>query len=113
MVVVIYKWAVTAGCEQAFTEAWATMTNIVRDRYGGLGSRLHKDRNGNYVAYAQWPDMQTLQSWRNRTPTPDEQALNKIMSDGTSTLDREEMTVLVDMLEPSHPKRKRNAGRLK
>jgi len=30
------------------------MIQLIKQNSGGLGSRLHKDQNGNYVAYAKW-----------------------------------------------------------
>ena len=53
---VIYRWKVKAGSEEVFVAAWETLTRAIRERRGGLGSRLHRDDDGGWTAYAQWPD---------------------------------------------------------
>lgn len=53
--VVIYRWRLHAGQEDAFVQAWAEVTHAIRDQCGGLGSRLHKTDAGVWLAYAQWP----------------------------------------------------------
>ena len=35
---------------------------------GGLGSRLHKQNNNQYIAYAQWPDKLTWENAGNNLP---------------------------------------------
>lgn len=45
-----------------FIQAWADMTNLIKEYEGGLGSRLHKVSETEYLAYAQWPDRVT---WEN------------------------------------------------
>lgn len=58
---VIYRFRVHAGAEEAFRQGWTTMTRAIRDRRGGLGSRVHQSDDGWWVAYAQWPDRATWQ----------------------------------------------------
>lgn len=55
MFAVIYKFKIKSGMESKFEQAWAAMTFEFRDVHGGLGSCLHKDDNGNFIAYARWP----------------------------------------------------------
>jgi quinol monooxygenase YgiN len=57
--VVIYRWKLKTGKEGAFLEAWRTVTEHLRRKHGGLGSRLHRADDGSWVAYAQWPDQKT------------------------------------------------------
>jgi len=61
---VIYRWRLRAGSEDAFVEAWATLTRAIRDRRGGRGSRLHRAEDGTWVAYARWPDRPTWERAR-------------------------------------------------
>jgi len=35
---------------------------------GGLGSRLHKNETGSYMAYAQWPDKKAWETARKNLP---------------------------------------------
>ena len=56
---VVYRFRIRAGTEDAFVEAWSRLTRLIRDERGGLGSRLHRSDDGDWVAYAQWPDRAT------------------------------------------------------
>lgn len=56
---VIYRWKVDPVQEDRFLAAWETLTHAIREKRGGLGSRLHRDDQGWFVAYAQWPDRET------------------------------------------------------
>jgi hypothetical protein len=51
----------SSGQGRAFRLAWRRGTEHIGRIYGGLGSRLHRETDGRFVAYAQWPDEQT---WR-------------------------------------------------
>jgi Antibiotic biosynthesis monooxygenase len=113
VLVVVYRWIVDAGHENAFEQAWSSMTDIIRDRYGGLGSRLHRTTDGRFVAYAQWPDKETLAACDRRIPDADERALIGVMKKGASLVDREEMVVLIDMLVPVQQTKKRGARKSK
>lgn len=55
---VIYRWRLRRGMEQQFQEAWATVTETFMAERRALGSRLHRDDDGDWVAYAQWPSRQ-------------------------------------------------------
>lgn len=56
MFVVVYWWRVKPGKEAQFRDAWRRGTRQIVDIYGGLGSRLHQERDGRFVAIAEWPD---------------------------------------------------------
>lgn len=55
---VIYRWQVKAGFEKQFKTAWATITELLIEKQGARGSRLHQTEEGIWVAYAQWPSKQ-------------------------------------------------------
>ncbi|MBL8447815.1 MAG: antibiotic biosynthesis monooxygenase [Zoogloeaceae bacterium] len=61
MFVVVYGWRVKAGKEAQFREAWCRGTREIVRIYGGLGSRLHRESDGRFVAMAEWPDRATWQ----------------------------------------------------
>lgn len=65
MFAVIYKFKIKPGMESKFEKAWETMTFEFRDTHGGLGSCLHKDDRGNFVAYARWPNRQLWEKDKN------------------------------------------------
>ena len=52
---IYFKWKVAPGREPDFEQAWLELTGLIRDEWGGLGSRLHRCADGHYFAYAQWP----------------------------------------------------------
>jgi len=59
MFVAVYWWRVKPGKEQQFRDAWRRGTRAIARIYGGLGSRLHRERDGRFVAIAEWPDYET------------------------------------------------------
>ena len=61
MFVAVYWWRVHPGKEEQFRAAWRRGTDHIRDKYGSCGSRLHRDADGRFVGYAEWPDEAT---WR-------------------------------------------------
>jgi hypothetical protein len=62
MFCVIYRWRLHAGMEDAFVAAWARLTDAIRARRRGLGSRLHRTGDQLWLAYAQWPDRGTWEA---------------------------------------------------
>lgn len=61
MFVAVYWWRVHPGKEEQFRSAWRRGTELIREIYGSYGSRLHRDADGRFVGYAEWPDEAT---WR-------------------------------------------------
>lgn len=61
MFVAVYWWRVHPGKEKQFRKAWRRGTELITQKYGSYGSRLHRDRDGRFVGYAEWPDEET---WR-------------------------------------------------
>ncbi len=61
MFVAVYWWRVHPGKEEQFRAAWRRGTEHITRIYGSHGSRLHRDRDGRFVGYAEWPDEATWQ----------------------------------------------------
>jgi hypothetical protein len=61
MFVAVYRWRVHPGKEAQFRAAWRRGTELITARYGSYGSRLHRDGDGSFIGYAEWPDETT---WR-------------------------------------------------
>ena len=61
MYVAVYWWRVHPGKEEQFIDAWTRGTDLIREIYGSYGSRLHRDGDGRFVGYAEWPDKETWQ----------------------------------------------------
>lgn len=59
MFVVIYSFHVKKDCDASFRAAWQSLTQLIYEYEGSLGSRLHDPLEGKYLAYAQWPDEET------------------------------------------------------
>ncbi|MGN6707711.1 MAG: antibiotic biosynthesis monooxygenase family protein [Rhodanobacter sp.] len=55
--IVLYRWRLHAGAEDAFVQGWSRITELLRSR-GSLGSRLHRGSDGLWYSYAQWPSEQ-------------------------------------------------------
>lgn len=60
--VAVYWWRVHPGKEAQFRRAWRRGTELITEIYGSYGSRLHRERDGRFVAVAEWPDEQTWQA---------------------------------------------------
>lgn len=61
MFVAVYWWRVHPGKEAQFRKAWRRGTELITEKYGSLGSRLHQDAEGRFIGVAEWPDEAT---WR-------------------------------------------------
>ena len=68
MYAVIYQFNVIPGLEKDFEKTWQLATESFIAHAGGLGSRLHKNEAGSYIAYAQWPDKISWESARKKLP---------------------------------------------
>lgn len=63
MFVAAYWWKVHPGKEEQFRAAWRRGTELITEKYGSLGSRLHWDeRERRFVGVAEWPDRATWQA---------------------------------------------------
>lgn len=62
MFVAAYWWKVHPGKEEQFRAAWRRGTELIRAKYGSLGSRLHRDDEGRFIGVAEWPDRATWQA---------------------------------------------------
>ncbi|MCF6442929.1 antibiotic biosynthesis monooxygenase [Pseudoalteromonas luteoviolacea] len=71
MFVVMFEFVVQEGFEEQFIKAWPSVTQGIYLFKGSLGSRLHKNVNGEYIAYAQWPDKQTWEASSEIEMSPD------------------------------------------
>jgi heme-degrading monooxygenase HmoA len=58
MFVVLYRWRIRDGHEEAFVKGWSRSSDIYLKELGSLGSRLHRGSDGLWYSYAQWPSEQ-------------------------------------------------------
>jgi heme-degrading monooxygenase HmoA len=68
MIAAIYQFDVKPGQDKVFIESWKFLTESIYEHRGSLGSRLHKNGDGTYVAYAQWPSARQFEL---ETPLPE------------------------------------------
>lgn len=60
---VVYRWRLKEGADGLeLRAAWEELTQALRREHGGLGSCLHRTADGEYLAYARWPDRKTWES---------------------------------------------------
>ena len=98
--IVLYRWRLIEGSEQSFTQAWTTITEILKTR-GSLGSRLHKSSDGLWYGYAQWPSA-TARELAFATPIENfaaSHAMNKAISERFPEILLEPMADLLDPLD--------------
>jgi quinol monooxygenase YgiN len=102
MFTLIYRWRVHPGREQQFVDAWLRMTEIIRDREGSLGSRLHRAQDGLFVAYAQWPSQQAWEASDAIEPTEEAIQLRRVIRESAVRQKPDlSMEVLHDLLVTS------------
>lgn len=87
------------GKEVDFIEAWKNLTIHILQNYGSKGSRLHRSKEGKYIAYAQWPSKEVYGNIQG-TKEGDElrkELLQHLEKDGIAVL--EQLQVMEDLLE--------------
>lgn len=98
MFTVIYSFTVKPNCTESFEKAWRDMTILIRDCEGGLGSRLHKKSDTEYLAYAQWPDKTTWENAGDKLPI-EANEIRQTMRSSCEEMDTlHEMDVVDDLL---------------
>ena len=68
MFCIIYRFKIHQGKEEEFIKSWIEVTEAFKTHCNALGSRLHKNKNCNYIAYAQWPSKEI----RDKAELPEE-----------------------------------------
>jgi len=69
MFCIVYSFSVKPLREADFASSWHALTLYIYDHNGSLGSRLHKAKDGAFIAYAQWPSREL---WESPTQTSSE-----------------------------------------
>lgn len=74
MFAVIYRGYISAENEEEYKQLWKIIASYFIEKRGALGSRLHKTKSGEFLAYSCWPDKKTRDySW------PGDDAPNEIL----------------------------------
>ena len=102
MFAVIYQFNIKETMEPTFINAWQQLTELIYQYEGSLGSRLHKQDEGVFIAYAQWPDKET---WKNSGSNLPDSANNvrAAMRDSCTSIETlYELDCTLDLLKPWH-----------
>ena len=81
MFIVMFEFVVKEGFEEQFLASWPTTTQGIYLFKGSLGSRLHRDKNGAFIAYAQWPDEETYRKASDIAMSDEYENQRKLMRD--------------------------------
>jgi|TARA_B110000902_G_scaffold128349_1_gene149601 quinol monooxygenase YgiN len=68
MIAVIIKFKVKPNQTKIFVDSWKQLTEFIYKYENSLGSRLHKENDLNFIAYAQWPDKEILHNSGSKLP---------------------------------------------
>ena len=73
MFVIIYSFKIYPNKKQEFIKSWTNLTEYIYQKYGSKGSKLHKESEDSFIAYAQWPSKEILEnSKKNKSKKGDE-----------------------------------------
>lgn len=110
MFVAAYWWKVHPGKEDQFRAAWRRGTELIRERYGSLGSRLHRDVDADgltrFIGVAEWPDRATWQRAFDAKMVYDDPATRAAFVDAIADAAREPMLLMQvtdDLLDREAP----------
>jgi heme-degrading monooxygenase HmoA len=99
MFVAVYCWTVKPGKEDQFREAWRRGTREIARIYGGLGSRLHRERDGRFVGVAEWPDYDTWKRAFDARMVYDDREARAMFVDALAEGSRSEPAFLMDVTD--------------
>src|SRR5688572_12999723 len=88
MIRVLYRWRISTGREQAFGQAWSTVTRIVQATIkGARGSVLLRDHGepSQFVAVARWDTLADWQAFHDNHQTilPDAREAIRVMKEAS------------------------------
>lgn len=102
MFVAIYKFIIIPGKENEFIEAWEELTRLIYEYEGSLGSRLHKESNLVFIAYAQWPNKSAWENSGDKLPE-ESKLVRKMMRGSCEKIETiHTMDVVSDLLKEKH-----------
>jgi heme-degrading monooxygenase HmoA len=99
MFTVIYTFKVKPNNEKDFITSWKRLTEFIYQYEGSLGSRLHKQKSSEYIAYAQWPNKESWKNAGRHLPAEANKESEKMKECCTSIKTTYELEVLEDLLK--------------
>ncbi len=104
MFIAVYRWTVKPGMEDRFVRAWHRGTLSITRIYGSYGSRMHRNVNGDFIGYAQWPSRAAWEAAVNNHFRHDDAEAARDFQDAIAAQGTIlEMEVLDDLLVPPSP----------
>lgn len=97
MIAVLFRWDIKPGHEQSFQEGWSAIIHRNIEKYGALGSRLHKTKDNHWIAYSQWISEEHFYSSQNLQDRH-EGARNKMVNAISKTYEPIIMVPVIDHL---------------
>ena len=102
---VMYRWRVDADKAAEFVRQWELVTTAIREQCGSFGSRLHRTEDGEWVAYARWPDLESFDGCSQMASIPVEPMLALI--DDPDRYPPVRMSIASDLLQEPASQRRR------
>ncbi len=100
MFTVIYQFKVQQGREEDLVQSWRALTDLIYKYEGSLGSRLHKENETTFIAYAQWPDKETWENAGSNMPEEEANKARELMKASCSEINTlHELEVVDDVLK--------------
>lgn len=98
MFTVIYRFTAKPDQVAVFQQSWREMTLLIRAYEGSLGSRLHRESELVFIAYAQWPDRTTFENSGSKLPEH-AQTVRKVLREACESIETlHKLEVLDDLL---------------
>jgi len=94
MFTVVYEFRVNPGLEEVFHLHWRDVTRLIQEERKSLGSRLHRSKDGSFIAYAQWP---SREMWSN--PPVSSPALAKAVEQMNACLNHFEIKLELEVVD--------------
>ncbi|WP_181899432.1 antibiotic biosynthesis monooxygenase [Flagellimonas nanhaiensis] len=95
---IIYKFDVKKGRVEEFKMAWKKLTGAYLEFSGSMGSRLHSDENGTFIAYALWPNPQILSEANQKLPETKEYLRDELRATCISVQVLHKLDVVEDLI---------------
>ena len=99
MFAVIYIFKVKSGEEEQFISSWKGLTKLIYKHEGSKGSRLHKSKDLEYIAYAQWPSKEKWKNAGENLPTEADKFRKDMRDACIDITTKYELDLIDDLLE--------------
>lgn len=98
MFAVIYSFKVKTGRDRDFRSAWKELTKLIREYEGSHGSRLHRESENTYIAYALWPNRKKWEEFGSNLPASADEVRERMREACVEIRTLHELEVTDDLL---------------